>query len=410
MKRALVAIWLAVATTAAAQGVPPIAEIRVHGNHSTPDADVVAASGLAVGQDASPSALEAATRRLRASGRFRSAEVLRRTRSIDDPDDVLVVIVIEEAAGASPDLPRPGWLGRTAAGLMWIPVLTFDDAYGASYGVRVAAMDVAGRDSRLSVPLVWGGQRQAGVELVTPFSRGPLTRLVAAGDLKRTEHPAFDVGDRRSGGRLRLERAVASSVVLSATADVAAVKFGDTRDRAERLIAGLDVDTRADPAVPRNAVWGRATIERLRVDAGARRRHVLDANGAVGLFKGTALSARVFQTSADGPLPPFEQAWIGGAATVRGYKAGYRVADNAAGASLAYTKPFGSALSIAHVGLRAFVDWAAVYAAGTSWRDASYDRGIGAGAFATAGSFVIGLDVARGRDQTRVHLRIGLGM
>ena len=46
-------------------------------------------------------------------------------------------------------------------------------------------------------------------------------------------------------------------------------------------------------------------------------------------------------------------------------------------------RPFGSPMAMARTGLRVFVDWAAVYDAGTSWRDAAFDRGVGAAAFAT---------------------------
>ena len=112
--------------------------------------------------------------------------------------------------------------------------------------------------------------------------------------------------------------------------------------------------------------------------------------------------------SADGPLPPFEQAWIGGASSLRGYPAGARVDDNAAGASATLAYPLGSPLNWARLGVRAFVDWAAVYPAGTSWQDASYDRGVGGGVFANIAAFTLSLDVARSDDgHTRVHFRMG---
>ena len=112
--------------------------------------------------------------------------------------------------------------------------------------------------------------------------------------------------------------------------------------------------------------------------------------------------------SANGPLPRFEQAWIGGGNWLRGYPAGVRVDDNAAGASLSLAYPLGSPLNWARVGVRAFVDWAAVYPAGTSWGDASYDRGVGGGVFASVTAVTLGLDVARSDDgHTRVHFRLG---
>ena len=138
------------AAAAAAQVTPPpIAEIRVHGNHSTPDAEVIAASGLTVGQPSGDDTLQAAAERLRASGRFRSVEVHRRGRSIDDPNDVLVLILIEELPGATPELPTPGWLRRTTSGVMWLPVLSYTEGYGVTYGLRLAAVDLLGPKSQV---------------------------------------------------------------------------------------------------------------------------------------------------------------------------------------------------------------------------------------------------------------------
>jgi hypothetical protein len=386
---------------------PPIAEIRVHGNHSTPDPEVIAVSGLVVGQPSDDIALQAAVERLRASGRFKSADAQRRGRSIDDPADVLVIILIEELPGASPDVPMPNWWSRAAASVLWIPVLSYTEGYGVTFGLRVAAVDALGPQSRLSVPLTWGGERRAGLTFERTFERGPFSRVLAGANVRQTEHPAFDVDERRVGGDVRAERVLTSWLRVGAGARLDEVTFAGGRTRV--AVAGGDVtlDTRIDPGFPRNAVWVMAGLERVGVASQARRRHRLDANAAVGTFAGSALSARVFQVSADGALPPFEQAWIGGASSLRGYPAGARADDNAAGGTLTWALPLGSPLNLARVGVRTFVDWAAVYPAGTSWQDASFDRGIGAGVFASATAFTASLDVARGRNDTRVHLRIG---
>ena len=402
---------LVLAATAGAQPAattPPIAEIRVHGNHSTPDAEVIAASGLVVGQPAGDADLAAATDRLKASGRFRSVEVHRRGRSIDDPSDVLVLILIEELPGATPDLPAPSWLSRTAAGVMWLPVFSYTEGYGVTYGLRIAAVDLLGPRSRVSVPLTWGGERKAGLAVERTFERGPITRVVTSFDIHQTDHPAFDLDERRVGGDVRVERAITSWLRLGASGRIDDVRFDGATSRVGTYGGDLTVDTRIDPAFPRNAVWIAARLEGVDVESTTRRRHRVDANGAVGLFGGSALSARVFQVSADGDLPAFEQAWIGGGNWLRGYAAGARVDDNAAGASLSLTYPLGSPLSWARLGVRAFVDWAAVYPAGTSWSDAAYDRGVGGGVLASLAAFTLGLDVARSDDgHTRVHFRLG---
>ncbi len=407
-------VLLALSGIAAAQvvpvpaGTPPIAEIRVHGNHSTPDAEVIAASGLAVGLSADDEALRAAAERLRASGRFQSATLQRRGRSIDDPADIMVVILIEELPGTSPDLPAPGWLKRTTAGVMWLPVLSYTEGYGVTFGLRIAVEDVLGPKSRISAPLTWGGERKAGLTLERSFERGPLTRVLGGFSIRQSEHPAFDLDERRVGGDARAERALTSWLRIGALGRLEDVRFDGTTSRVGIYGGDVTVDTRLDPAFPRNAVWVAAGVEGVDVESVTRARYRLDANGALGLFRGSALSARVFQVSADGPLPPFEQAWIGGASSLRGFPAGARVDDNAAGASATLAYPLGSPLNWARIGVRAFVDWAAVYPAGTSWQDASYDRGAGGGVFANVAAFTLSLDVARSDDgHTRVHFRMG---
>ncbi|MEZ5421096.1 MAG: hypothetical protein R2708_27680 [Vicinamibacterales bacterium] len=64
----LAALVLLMTAGAGAQDITaPIVEIRVTGNHSTPEAEVVALSGLAVGQPASDAVLGAARTKLEAA-------------------------------------------------------------------------------------------------------------------------------------------------------------------------------------------------------------------------------------------------------------------------------------------------------------------------------------------------------
>ena len=398
---------LAAAPAGAQTDDAPIVEIRVHGNYATPSVDVVLLSGLHVGDASSEAVLGAAKTRLEASGRFAAAEVRRLLRSIDDPNDVMVMLLVEELPGASEGAPRPGWLRQTADGLQWLPVLRYDEGYGVTFGLQPAVSDLAGRDSRISVPLTWGGERQAGVDFTRSFAGPVLSRVSAGGDVRQTEHPAFDVAERRTGVHGRLERQFGPSVRAGAAAVHERVRFGGERGDVTSYVADLTLDTRLDPTFPRNAGWGRAEIGRLDVATGIRRRHRADAHVAVGLFGGSALTLSAFQVSADGALPRYEQAIIGGGAWLRGYRLGYRVNDNASGASASWAVPISSPLSFARTGVRVFADWAGVYAAGTSWRDAAYDRGIGVGWFAQATGFTTGVDVARGDGRWRAHFRIG---
>ncbi|HUU32523.1 MAG TPA: hypothetical protein VMW48_00605 [Vicinamibacterales bacterium] len=405
---ALACAMVGLAAVAAAQPVdPPIVEIQAHGNYVTPDVEVVTLSGLHVGEASSEAALAAARRRLEASGRFAAADVQKLSRSIDDPNDVVVMLFVEELPGASADVPRPGWLKQTAAGLQWLPVLRYDEGYGLTYGLQPAVADLVGANSRVSLPLTWGGERRAAIDVSRSFDGPIVSRVTASAGIRRTEHPAFDVIERRTGGGARLERQFGSNLRVGAAASRERVRFGDERAEVTAYTADLTLDTRLDPSFPRNAAWGRAELGRLNVAAGVRRRHRVDGHVALGLPAGSALTLSAFQLSSDGALPGYEQAMIGGGPSLRGYRVGYRVSDNAAGASASWALPLGSPLNVARTGVRLFADWAGVYQAGTNWQAAAYDRGLGAGWFAHAPGFTLGLDVARGRDQWRAHFRMG---
>ena len=95
-----VALFVAVPSLAFAQET--IAEIRVHGNHTTPDADVIGLSGLKPGDPATDARLAEAEQALRKSNRFDNVEVRKRFRSIDNPSDILIMIVIDERGQPSP--------------------------------------------------------------------------------------------------------------------------------------------------------------------------------------------------------------------------------------------------------------------------------------------------------------------
>jgi outer membrane protein assembly factor BamA len=402
---------LLVAANARAQSAaaPPIVEIRVHGNHSTPGEEILALSGLAVGQPATDDALEAARRRVEASGRFDSVAVRKLARSIDVPDDIMVLVLVEERAGVSPENLTPGWVSRVASQRMWVPVLRYDEGYGMTYGLQAALDGAFGGTSQLAVPATWGGERRLGVEGSRSFAGPVLSRVLAGTDLRRTEHPAFGLIEERARFFGRLERAITASARVGVEAGHDRVRFAGARDDVDRIGAELVLDTRTDPAFPRNAIWGRAGIERLDVVTGVRRRTRADASAALALPLGSAITVRGFHTSADGALPRYEQTMIGGGLATRGYRRGYRVGDNAAGASITLARPFGSPLDLVRHGVRAFVDWGATYDAGTKLGDASFDRGAGVGWFANLMAVNAYVDVGRGNGEWRVHVRFGTG-
>jgi outer membrane protein assembly factor BamA len=398
-----------VASVAAAQET--IAEIRVHGNHTTPDADVISLSGLTVGGNAADPSLHTAEEKLKASDRFDNVEVRRRLRSIDNPADILIVILVDERAGVSKDDLTPGPLKRIGAASLWLPVLNYQDGYGLTYGIRVAFADVRGERSRLSVPLTWGGERRAGVEFERAFDRGPISLMRVGGSVNRRVNPFYDLADQRRDLRIDADRILASWLRVGGDAGVAHVDFGDSyAARHSSIGAHGTIDTRIDPSFPRNAVYTRVGWQRLSFSSGGDAgRFIADARGYVGVIGSVVLALRGQLSRADAALPTAEQVLLGGSDSLRGYRAGYRAGDSMAAVSAELRVPLTSALSIQRFGVKAFVD------AGTTWTtterlaDQTLRRGGGGGVFLGAAAFMLDLDVAWPEEgKPRVHFGMGV--
>ena len=201
------------ASACGAQAPPPqecIIEIRVHGNHTTPDAEVLRLAAVEPGQPFTVETLVRIRKALDDSGRFRSVDVRKRYTSLSDPSAILLVIVVEERAGIAIDVPKPGPMRTLRAHTMWMPILRSEDGYGLTYGVRVSLVDVLGRRTRLSAPFSWGGERRATVELERRFERGPLTRVIGTGGITRRDIRHSTSATAALGVSVRAERALAS--------------------------------------------------------------------------------------------------------------------------------------------------------------------------------------------------------
>ena len=57
---------------------------------------------------------------------------------------------------------------------MFLPILHSEDGYGFTYGMRISFVDRLGPRSRITVPLTWGGERQARVQVERAFKSGPV--------------------------------------------------------------------------------------------------------------------------------------------------------------------------------------------------------------------------------------------
>jgi outer membrane protein assembly factor BamA len=385
-------------TPAAAQ--ERIAEVRVHGNHTTPDADILAIAGLRVGDEASEATLDAASRKLGESGRFAGVDVRRRYVSISDPSQILIMIVVEERAGISDADLTPGLMKRVGAASMWLPILSYADGYGFTYGARLTFADALGPNTRVSMPFTWGGERRAGVELERRFGgtdtsgpRPPSLRVVGGVAEYRRVNPFYRIADTRLEGRARVERPFTSWLRAGAGVRSARVDFNGASDRHDAAGADLVVDTRLDPSFPRNAVYVEAGWEHLRFADAAARRWMTDARGYLGVGP-TIVGVRAHSITSDVSLPASEQPLLGGGDTLRGYRAGHRVGDNLAAVSAELRLPLNSPLTVGRFGVKTFVDWGTTWASGDRLRDQQWDRGIGAGIYFGAGPLIGDLAVA----------------
>ncbi|MCC7124987.1 MAG: BamA/TamA family outer membrane protein [Acidobacteria bacterium] len=402
----LIASWLTVQA-------PAIESITVHGNHTTPTADVLAIVGDLAGREPTDALLAEVRLRLERSGRFSGVEVRRRYLFIDDPSRVLIVIVVNEHPAVRDDDLMPGPMRRVMASGMWVPLLGYQEGYGTTYGVRLSAVDLIGTRTRVSAPLTWGGERQAAFEVERTFDGPVVARVAGGGGVTRRVNPAFDVGDRRASLWARVESAPRSWLRVGGGARRAAVRFDERDDTLTTWRADAAIDTRIDPAFPRNAVHVQAGIERLAFSAPAigeaadgasshaARRTTVDARGYLGLIGQTVLAVRGQHVASSRALPAYEQALLGGAAALRGWDVGRRYGDNLAAGSVELLVPISTRLSLARTGFKVFADAGAAYAARGSLRDQTWQYGYGVGAFVYATVFTLGIDVGWPVERTR---------
>jgi outer membrane protein assembly factor BamA len=390
---------------------PPgvVGEVRVHGNHTTPDADILGIVGDVVGKPATDQLIAEVATRLERSRRFEGVDVRKRFRSIENPDDILLMIVVDEVPGIDPLDLTPGPMQKFWSSGMFMPILHSEDGYGFTYGGRVSFVDRLGPRSRVSVPLTWGGERQARVQLERSFQSGPIERIAGEFGVGRSRNPHYEIADRRVSFGARAESAPARWLRFGAGGRKDDVRFGDLGDQVSRFGGDVTLDTRVDPAFPRNAIHVTLGLDRVTFDAGHATQKRIDARGYVGLFGQAVLAVRGLSVTTDTPLPVYEHNLLGGAANLRGYDAGYKAGDNLAAASAELRIPLTSPLNVGRFGVKAFVDWGTIYGVGDNLSDQTFDRGIGGGAYLHLTVVSISLDVARSvTGKTRFHFGMGV--
>jgi outer membrane protein assembly factor BamA len=384
-----------------------ITAIQIQGNTLTSDDDVRRLAGVGVGMPLEASTLDQVAARLKATGQFKQIEVRKRFASIEDPSQIVLVIVVDEGAvriesTGDPDDPVRVVKDRHP-NIMFLPVLSSEDGYGLTYGARFALPHPMGANSRVAFPLTWGGTKQAAVEIDKTFTSAPVNRLVGGVSISRRTKPFFEQDDDRIRAWVRAEREIVHALRVGATAGMQRVSFAGERDRFAHAGADVVVDTRLDPVLPRNAIYARAAWEHVALDRGIERVE-LEARGFVGLFGQNVLALRALRNDASQPLPPYLQPLLGGMANLRGFKAGFDAGDTLVATSAEVIVPLTSPLHAGKIGVSAFTDWGTVYDKGERLRDQTLRQGYGGGVWFTAAFARLNVAVAHGRgSSTRVH-------
>ncbi len=415
-----VVLWLmllgGLPVSAAAQIADVIADVRVHGNHVTSNEDVLKIAGVAVGAPFTATTLREVERRLRDSGKFDTVEVLKRFASIADPSQIALVLIVNEGAvrieyDTAPDGDEVARVVRRSGfrNLMYLPILDGEDGYGLTYGLTTSLANVFGERSRISVPLSWGGTRRAAVELEKNFEGGPMTRVEVGAGVQRRENPAFEITDDRKKVWARMEKSV-SRVRLGSTASWDRVTFGAIKEDFWSVGADAALDTRIDPAYPRNAVWLSASWDRLAFDAGhTLHRTRLDGRGYLGLIGQTVLAVRATREGANAAQPRYLQPLLGGWSSLRGFEAGQFHGDIVATGSAELLVPISSPMSVGKLGVSAFIDSGVAYDYGLKFSDQPKRTGIGASLWFNATIFKLSFSVARPRGGGDTRFNFGGG-
>jgi outer membrane protein assembly factor BamA len=391
-----------------AQPAEVIAEVHVHGNVVISEAEVVALAEVEPGAPFDADTAAIVEKRLHASGRFENVQVLKRFASIADPSQISLVIIVDEGdvkLAWDPESGEARTVRRRGLPVMFLPVLDFQDGYGWTYGARFAVPNVAGPQSRVAMPLTWGGDKRAAVQLEKDFERGPLDRVVAGLSVSRREHPFYEQDDDRLRLAARAERALLPRLRAGGTLATERVQFLAVDTRVLQGGADVVLDTRRDPVLARNAVYARAAWDRYAL-AGSDSYHQysVDLRGYAGAFGQSVVVGRFYRSASDDVLPPFLQPVLGGMDNLRGFRAGTAVGDTLVAGSVEVRVPITSPLNIAKLGVSAFVDVGTVYDHRAQLEDQQFSKGFGGSLWLSAAFFRLNFAVAKAvHGGTRVH-------
>ena len=412
----------AVALLVAAQVV---AGIQIQGNTATPDEEMRRLAGVQIGMPFDDTTPEVVAERLRKAKHFDRVEVLKRYASIEDPSQIMLVIIVDEGPvkivmTGDPDNPtrveRKRW-----PNLLVLPILRREDGYGITVGARLTLPDKLGKQSRITFPLTWGGDKAAAVDIEKRVDRGPFDRITTGASISRRKNLVYDEDDDRARVSVRGEREFKRVFRVGAGGGWQRASFEGIADTFAHLGGDVTLDTRVDPVFARNAVFIRGGLEHFdfgnatlaapadpahyRGYAGSANRADLDARGYLGLIGQAVLAGRFRRLDSDRPLPPYMQPEIGGLSTVRGFSAGTAAGDTLVTMSAEVILPLNSPLRFGRFGVTAFTDRGAVYNKPERLADQDLLVGYGGSVWFAAAFFRLNVAVAHGRGSgTRAHV------
>ena len=374
-----------------------IVGVRFHGNYSIPDEVLLQAAAIEIGSPLDEEKLELIHDRLESFDGVGSVDIQRRYLSLSRPGEVVLLITVQEHVTVSEKF-------------MFLPVFTWTDEYGITFGARFATVDIMGLGERLSFPLTWGGERHAAAEIGFDLDRRAITRIDGGFGIMQRENPHYEIADRRVGGWVEgTKRWGMFEVDGKLTAE--SVDFGDASEDQLEVGIGARIDTRQDAILPRDAVYIGGAWDHLKLFDSDRsfNRFTVDLRGYKTFIGRTIIASQAYYRRADGRLPDWERPFLGGAQTVRGYNAGEYIGDNIALLSAELRVPLTPPAPVGLVGLNFFFDTGTVYDWGTSLRDARFRNGAGAGMYFFIAFVGLQVDVAYGFEDDAVRFHFSTG-
>ena len=404
-----------------------VAAIQIQGNTATPDEEVRRLADVRVGMLFEETTVDAVAARLRTAKKFDRVEVRKRFASIADPSQITLVIIVDEGPvkivmTGDPDSPTR-IVKKRLPNVLVLPILSREDGYGVTYGARLTLPDPQwmGKRSRIMFPLSWGGNKQAGIDLEKRLDGGIIDRVTAGASISRRANLAFDQDDDRARLFVRGEHEFSRVLRLGASTGWQRASFEGVADQFVQVGGDVVFDTRVDPILARNAVYGRASWEHLSFGngplsapaqlggytgyQGSANRNTLEGRGYLGLIKQAVLEGRVLREDSDRPLPPYLQPELGGLSTLRGFRTGSFVGDTMVAMSAEIVVPLTSPLKLGRFGVSAFLDRGTAYRKGERFSDQTLEEGYGGAVWFAAAFLRLNIAVGHGRGaSTRVHV------